>query len=193
MKHVIPAPRIDGSSDEAFDRSHARLVQSLVPEDRLRLTLAEGIVLAPLGCLTDSALRSCRVALDGMGFQDIMARAYPAGSSAGIEALRQLVGKDNFAADGALYTGVQDPVVRAELNARFDRALDLLIAAAHDGAETSDYLTIIDQQINSFDRYALDTEDAERVASNFEKAMDYLGIESSGGILNTWMYGVDGL
>ena len=87
--------KIDGSSDAAFDGSHARLVDSLSPEDRLRLTLAEGIVLAPLGCLTtekiagqrfltdalggESVLRSCRKELNGMTFEDIMRRAYPAG------------------------------------------------------------------------------------------------------------------
>jgi hypothetical protein len=88
-------PKIDGSSDVAFDSSHARLVESLTPEERLRLILAEGIVLAPLGCLTlepipdqqtltdtlggQSVLRSCRHELDGMTFESIMSRAYPAG------------------------------------------------------------------------------------------------------------------
>lgn len=88
-------PKIDGSSDAAFDSSHARLVESLAPEDRPRLALAEGIILAPLGCLTSepipgqqfltdtfggqSVLRSCRKELDGLTFGDVMSRAYPAG------------------------------------------------------------------------------------------------------------------
>jgi hypothetical protein len=107
-----------------------------------------------------------------------------------IQALRQLAGKDNFGADpAALYTGVQDPVARAEMNAKFDHAVELLITAASNGAQTSEYLAIIDEQINTFDRESLDTEDAEHLASNFELAMDCLGIESSDGILNNWMYG----
>ena|SRR5688572_24946856 len=112
--------------------------------------------------------------------------------SSAIQALRQLAGKDNFAGEpGTLYTGVHDPVARAELNTKFDHAVELLIAAASQGAQTSDYLAIIDKQINAFDRDSLDTEDAEQVASNFEQAMDCLGVESSAGILNKWMYGFD--
>ncbi|MGO4549578.1 DUF4844 domain-containing protein [Lysobacter sp. 2RAF19] len=109
-----------------------------------------------------------------------------------VQALRQIAGKDNFAGElGALYTGVQDPIARSELNSRFDHAVELLISAASAGAQTPEYLAIIEKQINGFDRDSLDTEDAEQVASNFEKVLDCLGIESSGDILNDWMYGFD--
>jgi hypothetical protein len=109
-----------------------------------------------------------------------------------VQALRQLVGKDHFAGEpGTLYTGVHDPAARARLNAKFDRAIESLISAASRGAKTSEYLSIIDAQIKGFDRDSLDTEDAERVAANFELAMDCIGIKSSGGILNKWMYGFD--
>jgi len=112
--------------------------------------------------------------------------------SSAIQALRELAGKDNFAGEpGTLYAGVHDPVARAELNSKFDYAVELLMSAAIQGAQTSDYLAVIDKQINGFDRDSLDTEDAEQVASNFEQAMDCLGVESSGGILNKWMYGFD--
>jgi hypothetical protein len=87
------APRIDGSSDAAFDRSHARLVDSISPQDRMRLSLAEAIVLTPLGCATlkpipgqpfptkifggQANITSCRKELNGLSFKDIMSRAYP--------------------------------------------------------------------------------------------------------------------
>ena len=86
-------PTIDGSSDAAFDRSHARLVESISPQDRMRLSLAEAIVLTPLGCVTskpfpgqpfltktlgDQAnITSCRKELNGLTFKGIMSRAYP--------------------------------------------------------------------------------------------------------------------
>ena len=86
-------PRIDGSSDAAFDRSHAQLVESISPQDRMRLSLAEAIVLTPLGCATlkpipgqpfltkilgsQSNITSCRKELNGLSFKDIMSRAYP--------------------------------------------------------------------------------------------------------------------
>jgi hypothetical protein len=86
-------PTIDGSSDAAFDRSHARLVESISPQDRMRLSLAELIVLAPLGCLSsqpipgqpfltknlggEASIRSCRKELHSLTFKNIMSRAYP--------------------------------------------------------------------------------------------------------------------
>ena len=109
-----------------------------------------------------------------------------------IQCLRRLISKDNFAeVPGTLYTGVQNPSERIKLNAQFSSAVELLIAAANHGATTSEYLAIIDKQINGFERAHLDTEDAEQVASNFELALNCLGIESSGGILNKWMYGFE--
>ena len=92
------APRIDGSSQAAFERSHAAVNASLSPEDRMRLTLAELIVLSPKGCLTtkplpdqpflseslggQANLSSCRKELHGLTFKDIMSRAYPQGEPA---------------------------------------------------------------------------------------------------------------
>ncbi len=93
-----PTPKIDGSSEEAFERSHATLVASLSPEDRMRLTLAELVLLSPKGCLTtkpslgqpflndtlggQADLSSCRKELHGLTFKDIMALAYPQGEPA---------------------------------------------------------------------------------------------------------------
>ena len=90
-------PRIDGRSDSAFDESHARLLASLEREDRMRLLLAEAIILSPRDCLTKEpipgnstltdvlggqiVLRSCRLELDGLSFKDIMELAYPDGAS----------------------------------------------------------------------------------------------------------------
>jgi hypothetical protein len=91
------ANRIDGSSERAFVRSHATLMAELPPEDRMRLSLAELIVLAPKGCLVEADLSdreslmkalkrsndlsSCRKELDGLTFKDIMNLAYPASKS----------------------------------------------------------------------------------------------------------------
>jgi len=93
------APRIDGSSQAAFERSHAAVVAALSPEDRLRLSLAQLIVLTPKGCLTtkpiadqpllnqtpggQADLSACRKELHGLTFKDIMGLAYPEGETAG--------------------------------------------------------------------------------------------------------------
>ena len=112
--------------------------------------------------------------------------------SPAIQCLNQFLSKDNFAEiPGTLYNGVHDPIQRAQLNKQFRASVELLIAAANRGASTSEYLAIIDKQINGFERVGLDTEDAEQVASNFEQTLDCLEIDSSGGILNNWMYGFE--
>ncbi|UOF14843.1 DUF4844 domain-containing protein [Lysobacter capsici] len=111
---------------------------------------------------------------------------------AAAECLSRLMGQDHFAGDPAtIYTGVQDPRERLAMNARFDRALAALRDAARDGATPRICLDLIDRHLAGFVRVELDTEDAERVAECFEMAMDCLGIESSEGMLNRWLYGFD--
>lgn len=108
------------------------------------------------------------------------------------EGLSHLIGRDHFAGDPAtIYTGVHDPRVRLAMNARFDRALEALRDAARDGATPHACLSLIDRHLVGFGRAELDSEDAERVAECFEMAMDCLGIESSEGALNRWLYGFD--
>jgi hypothetical protein len=81
------APRIDGSSQAAFERTHAAVIASLSPEDRLRLAQAEAVFLSNKGCITNksildkyfggqSDLSTCRRELNGLTFKDIMNRAY---------------------------------------------------------------------------------------------------------------------
>jgi len=111
---------------------------------------------------------------------------------AAAECLSRLIGQDHFAGDPAtIYTGVQDPRERVAMNARFDRALAVLRDAAQDGATPRACLDLIERHLAGFARAELDTEDAERVAECFEMAMDCLGIESSEGMLNRWLYGFD--
>ena len=86
------APRIDGTSAQAFDSSYAKLLDSLTPEERLKLALAQLVVLVPTGCVASSTsessialaagapeadIRPCRQQLHGMTYQDIMGKAYP--------------------------------------------------------------------------------------------------------------------
>ena len=108
------------------------------------------------------------------------------------ECLSRLIGEDHFADDPAtIYTGVHDPNERLAMNTRFDRALEALRDAAQNGATPSTCLDLIELHLAGFKRAELDTEDAERVAGRFEMAMDCLGIESSEGMLNRWLYGFD--
>lgn len=109
-----------------------------------------------------------------------------------IAALQKLAARDNFVAQRrGLYTGVHDRQQRARMNARFEAAVGDVIAAIEHKATKAEYLAILKSRIEGFDRSSLDTDDAERVASNFEQIMDCIGLDSSDGILNTWVYGFD--
>ena len=106
--------------------------------------------------------------------------------------LRAMVGHDHFAAaPGTLYTGVSDSRVKAKLNAKVDAAAIALANAATAKASTTQLLAILKEQLALIDRDVLDTEDAEHVAELFEQMLGSLGIQSSNGILNDWVYGSD--
>jgi hypothetical protein len=108
-----------------------------------------------------------------------------------VDQLHALAARDNFAPDGAMYTGVHDPALRAILNVKFDASVGKFVALVQHKATKQEYLNLIGSEIATFHREYLDTEDAEQVAANFEKIMNCIGLESSDGILNTWMYGFD--
>lgn len=107
-------------------------------------------------------------------------------------ALARFVGKDHFSEDpDGLYRGVGDPHVRATLNASVASTANLLSRARASGASDEEVLDLFQSALRSLDRDALDTEDAERVATVFEQVLEAAGLESSEGTLNEWMYGFD--
>ncbi len=108
-------------------------------------------------------------------------------SAASTDPLREMIGQDHLGAD----SGVSDPALKAKLNSQIDAAAVALAAKAMVGASKSELLSEMAKRINAIDRDALDTEDAESVASAFEAMLEPLGLDSSEGILNTWMYGFD--
>jgi hypothetical protein len=116
--------------------------------------------------------------------------AMPSDTSA--QDLRAMVGHDHFAAAPSdLYAGVSDGPLKARLNTKVDATAVALADATVAKASTSQLLEILKEQLAGIDRDALDTEDAERVANLFEQMLDGLGIQSSDGILNDWLYGFD--
>jgi hypothetical protein len=109
-----------------------------------------------------------------------------------VQQLQALSRRDNFSGDPkTLYSGVADPVLRAKLNLQFRSAVDAFSIAVQRGSSQEQYQKVLVAEIQKFDRDSLDTEDAEQVAACFEKAMDAMGLDSSDGALNNWMYGFD--
>lgn len=108
-----------------------------------------------------------------------------------IPQLQALAARDNFTADHMLYTGVRDPILRAKLNHQLGAAISQFIKAVEHKRTRVELLALLASETASIRREGLDTEDAEQVALNFERIMDCIGLESSDGILNTWLYGFD--
>jgi hypothetical protein len=105
--------------------------------------------------------------------------------------LQALAAKDKFEANGLLYTGVRDPVLRARLTVKINSSINRFLKAVQQGASRKDILALLASEISTFPRIELGSEDAGQVAGTFEEIMDCLGLESSDGILNVWMYGFD--
>ena len=111
-------------------------------------------------------------------------------ASDAIRNLKILANRDNFTEEG-MYTGVHDPVLREKLNAKLNSTIQNFIEAVENRATREQYIELIRNSMANFDRIAVDTDDVEQVALNFEKIMDCIGLESSDGVLNNWMYGFD--
>ena len=102
-----------------------------------------------------------------------------------LDALRQA---PKFEADG-LYSGCLDPSLRVRLESEINALLSRLVAeiAAH---PTKSF--VLAEFARTLDGVrATDTEDRERFCGYIEEIMDILNIDSSDGLLNTWIYGFD--
>jgi hypothetical protein len=88
-----------------------------------------------------------------------------------------------------LYPGAPNEEIRANseraVNAMLDRLRDGLAQSPRKSYALSEFL----EMLKAFEHE--DTEERERACTYCERVMDILGIESSDGQLNTWLYGFD--
>jgi hypothetical protein len=108
---------------------------------------------------------------------------------AAVRALEALAARDNFAPAPPFYSGAPNAALRDRLNAQLRSTIARFIAAAQAKASQREYLSLLASELDKFQRGQLDSEDAEQVATNFEHIMDCVGLQSSNGILNMWVYG----
>ncbi len=91
-----------------------------------------------------------------------------------------------------LYPGIADPSMRPLLSAKVNAAIDDFLTICRKGNPTdATYLDAIHKGLARFEDLELDTEDRERTASYFQQLMDIVGLKSSEGALNTFIYGFD--
>lgn len=88
------------------------------------------------------------------------------------------------------YRGISDISLREKLNNLLNNSADQFIEEIKSN-RVDNFLKIIEDGVNQFNYLSLDTDDRERVCLYYEQLMDCMAIDSSKGILNTWMYGFD--
>ena len=94
--------------------------------------------------------------------------------------------------EGSYYPGIAEEKLRPILTEKINlTAEDFQKVAEGKDPTQENYLKAIDQGLDRFREVylELDTEDRERVCLYFEELMDIVGLESSGGRLNKFMYG----
>lgn len=107
----------------------------------------------------------------------------------------QFKAKEKFIQDSTIYyPGIGNPSMRPILTEKINLAANDFekLARTHQATD-KDYQEQIKIGLQRFgDVYLeLDTEDRERVCHYFEELMDIVGLESSGGLLNDFMYSFD--
>jgi len=102
---------------------------------------------------------------------------------------------EKFIEDNKIYyPGIGDPKLKPILTEKINLAAeDFEKVAKSENATDKDYQNAIKKGLQRFaDIYIeIDTEDRERICSYFEELMDIVGLESSDGQLNNFMYGFD--
>ncbi|MBB5393981.1 DUF4844 domain-containing protein [Mucilaginibacter sp. AK015] len=91
------------------------------------------------------------------------------------------------------FRGLSKPELQPKLNSLLNVAADDFLRILNDGATDKRFQEVIAIGLSRFNPYYenLDTEDRTRICNYFEELMDDVGLESSGGAINKWMYGFD--
>ncbi|MEN0055850.1 MAG: DUF4844 domain-containing protein [Mucilaginibacter sp.] len=108
--------------------------------------------------------------------------------------LLSFIKKSKFDAEpSTAFNGLSNPKLKTQLNKFLDEAAaDFLTTVNHQPNEKKfeDNIKVGLLRFNILYN-ELDTEDRERICTYFEELMDCVGLQSSNGQLNMWMYGFD--
>ena len=111
-----------------------------------------------------------------------------------IEELLQLRLVAKFESDDSVsYPGLENESMKGTITHLVNQCIDDFIVLVKNNAREEDFQQAISKGLSYFEtvKFSLDTEDRERVCRYFEEMMDAIELESSGGLLNEWMYGFD--
>jgi len=101
--------------------------------------------------------------------------------------------KEKFIPDSAIfYAGIAEPALRPVLTQIVNQAADDFREVFSTVSPTdAGYQQKISAGLKRLDGIYLDTEDKERLCHYFEELMEMVGLKSSAGILNEFLYGFD--
>jgi len=88
-----------------------------------------------------------------------------------------------------MYPGAPNEEIRVRCESSVNELLDTLVRGLPERPDTAFVLSAFNSFLNNFN--GEDTEEKERACGYCEQVMDILGMESSEGVLNSWLYGVD--
>ena len=108
-----------------------------------------------------------------------------------IQKLQQFQTNNRFAYGSASDATLQEHILKNHINQSIESTRQAFIRLYQSNSQPSkqQLLHILSNGINQIDPNSLYTDDREQVATIFENFLDVIGLESSDGILNTWIYG----
>ncbi|MPS72458.1 MAG: DUF4844 domain-containing protein [Chryseobacterium sp.] len=89
----------------------------------------------------------------------------------------------------AFYPGLENKENEKMLSDLLNNTVNEFIKGSEQNFSEAQYRDLMKKSLKKFDTYNLDTEDREYICGYFEKIMDAIELESSGGVLNDWLYG----
>ncbi|MES2296077.1 MAG: DUF4844 domain-containing protein [Pseudomonadota bacterium] len=102
--------------------------------------------------------------------------------------LLTLRGEKKFTAED-FYPGAPSEALRADAEHQINALLDRLLSGLKPDSRKSFVMSEFQIALAKFEQS--DTEERERFCGYLEQIMDATGIESSDGLLNSWLYGFD--
>ena len=111
-----------------------------------------------------------------------------------VQRLEQFKVKPKFEKDTiSMYLGLAVPNLKPTLTGLVNQVADDFIQIVKSAPAEKTFQQAIATGLGRLSPYelSLDTEDRERICVYFQDMMDIVGLESSGGQLNKWMYGFD--
>ena len=106
--------------------------------------------------------------------------------------LEQILAVRKFTGDNACYTGIADASQRKAAETILNNMISDIGSGIADHATEDFVLRHFKIALSELDRIGVsDTEDREAACEYLEQVMEAVGLESSYGLLNTWLYGFD--